>query len=79
MKDVGESLGRIESARKDVIGSFIENELEPNEALTLLTGLLTQIYFDMVQNNSRENFVNIIGQCYDSFLLLNAEPEGSVH
>ena len=79
MKDVEASMEKIEAARKGVIELFIENEMEPNEALTLLTGLLTQIYFDMVQNNSRENFVNVIGQCYDSFLLLNAEPEGSVH
>ena len=79
MKDVEASMEKIEAARKGVIGLFIENEMEPNEALTLLTGLLTQIYFDMVQNNTRENFVNTIGQCYDAFLLLNAEPEGSVH
>ena len=78
MKDIEASLEKLEATRKGVIGLFIENEMEPNEALTLLTGLLTQVYFDMVENNSRENFVNIIGQCYDAFLLMDAEPEGGI-
>ena len=79
MKDIEASLEKIESTRRGVIGLFIENDMEPNEALTLLTGLLTQIYHDVVADRSRENFTSTIGQCYDAFLLLNSETDGSVH
>ena len=78
MRDMEASVEKMDAARKDIIGLFIENDMEPNEALSLLSGMLVQIYYDMVENNSRENFVNIMGQCYDTFQLIEAEPEGTI-
>lgn len=79
MRDMEASVEKMDAARKDIIGLFIENEVDPQEALSLLSGMLVQIYYDMVENNSRENFTDVMTQCYDAFLLLNSEPEGSVH
>ena len=78
MRDVDASIEKIDSVRKDIIGLFIENNMEPNEALSLLSGMLVQIYYDMVENNSRDNFTDIMSQCYDAFVLINSEPEGTI-
>ena len=78
MIDMEASVEKMDATRKEIIGLFIENEMEPNEALSLLSGMLVQIYYDMVDNNSRENFTDVMTQCYDAFLLLNSEPEGTI-
>ncbi len=78
MRDVDASIEKMESVRKDIMGLCIENNMEPNEALSLLSGMLVQIYYDMVENNSRDNFTDIMSQCYDAFVLINSEPEGTI-
>lgn len=78
MRDMEASVEKMDAARKDIIGLFIENEVDPQEALSLLSGMLVQIYYDMVENNSRENFTDVMAQCYDAFLLINSEPEGTI-
>ena len=79
MKDYSESIEKIDAVRKDIVNLFIENEVAPNEALSLLSGLLVHIYYDVVENNSRDNFTEVMTQCYDAFTLITEESEGSVH
>ena len=79
MKDVEESMEKIKATYRGVIELFIEHDLEPNEALALLSELLTQIYYDAVEDPKREDFVNAVSRCYDTMFLFKAEPEGSVH
>ena len=77
-KDMEAVYDKLDAVRRDLLHSMAENELEPNEALTLLTSVLIQIYGTFVENNSRENFVNILGQSYDTYALITAKPEGSI-
>ena len=78
MRDIDASVEKMDAARKEIIGLFIEKSVDPQEALSLLSGMLVQIYFDMVENNSRDNFTNVMAQCYDAYHLMEAEPEGSI-
>lgn len=78
MKDREQVIERLDAVRRDLLHSMAENEMEPDEALTLLTSMLTQIYYNFVENNSRENFTDILGQSYDTYALIEAEPQGSI-
>lgn len=78
MRDIDASIEKIDSVRKEIIGLFIENEVDPQEALSLLSGMLVNIYHDVVENNSRDNFTNVMTQCYDAFVLISSEPEGTI-
>ena len=78
MRDMDASLEKMDATRKELIGLFIENNVDPQEALSLLSGMLIQIYFDMVENNSRDNFTNVMAQCYDAYHLMESEPEGTI-
>lgn len=78
MRDMEASIEKINAVRKEIIGLFIENEVDPQEALSLLSGMLVNIYHDVVENNSRDNFTGVMTQCYDAFVLINSEPEGSI-
>ena len=75
---IEETAERLTNVRKDLFASMHENDIEPNEALTLLTSVLIQIYDNFVENSSRKNLIDVMGQCYDTYQLLNAEPEGGV-
>ena len=78
MRDMEASVEKMDATRKEIIGLFIENNMEPNEALSLLSGMLVQIYYDMVENTSRDHFTDMMTLCYDAFLLINSEPEGTI-
>ena len=78
MKDQEQVVERLDAVRRDLLHSMAENEMKPDEALTLLTAMLTQIYYNFVENNSRENFTDILGQSYDTYALIEAEPQGSI-
>lgn len=78
MKDREQVIERLDAVRRDLLHSMAENEMEPDEALTLLTSMLTQIYYNFVEDNSRENFTDILGQSYDTYALIEAEPQGSI-
>lgn len=78
MKDREQVIERLDAVRRDLLHSMAENEMEPDEALTLLTSMLTHIYYNFVENNSRENFTDILGQSYDTYALIDAEPQGSI-
>lgn len=79
IENAEEVVERLDNVRSDLFFSMKENELQPNEALTLLTSVLVQIYENFVENNSKENLLDVMGQCYDAYVLLNAEPEGGIH
>ena len=67
MSNLEKRLDTIEAARIGILDTFVDNRVGPEEALTCLTGLLVQVYVQMVNDNSRENFLNIMGQCYDAY------------
>jgi hypothetical protein len=69
---------RLDNVRVDLFSSMSENELRPNEALTLLTSVLVQIFTEFAENNTRQNFTDVLGRCYDAYALVKAEPQGSV-
>ena len=71
-------IDRLDNVRRDLLHSMAENEMEPDEALTLLTSMLTQIYYTFVENNSRDNFTDIVGQSYDAYKLITTEPLGGI-
>ena len=79
MRDYDESVEKLESVRRELVDLFIKHEIDPQEALSLLSGFLVQIYQDVVENNSRENFTDVMTQCYDAFTLIAAETDGGVH
>jgi hypothetical protein len=79
IENAEEVVERLDNVRSDLFFSMRENDLQPNEALTLLTSILVQIYDNFVENNSRENLIEVMGLCYDAYVLLNAEPEGGIH
>lgn len=66
MMDLETRLNQIETARVGILDTFIENKIQPDEAMTCLTGLLIQVFKGMVRNNDRETFLHIMGQCFDA-------------
>ena len=70
MIDIEKRIEAIEAARVGVLDTFIENKIGPEEAMTLLTSLLVTIYEKMAENNDRDNFTNVMGQCYDAYVAL---------
>lgn len=75
---IEETVERLDNVRVDLFNSMSENELKPNEALTFLTSILVQIFSEFAEDNSRNNFTNVLGQCYDTYTLIKAEPQGSI-
>jgi hypothetical protein len=75
---IEETVERLDNVRVDLFNSMSENELKPNEALTFLTSILVQIFSEFAEDNSRNNFTNVLGQCYDAYTLIKAEPQGSI-
>ena len=73
------SVERIEATRRDMIDAMAENEIEAKEALSLLSGMLVQFYCELVENQSRENFISTMSQCFDAYQFITAEPEGGIH
>jgi hypothetical protein len=69
---------RMDSVRYDLLKSMQENDLGPNEAMTVLTSTLVEIYANFVENRSKENFTDTLAMCYDAYILIKAEPEGSI-
>ena len=68
MSDLEKKLDKIEAARVGILDTFIEHQMNPDEALTCLSGLLIQIYIEMVTDKRKEKFVEIMGQCFDAYL-----------
>lgn len=79
MNEVDAVMEKIEAMRTGVIDVLADNRATPEEAMTLLSGLLLMVYHQVVNDKSRENFVNVMTQCYDTLVLMTEEPEGSVH
>lgn len=77
-EEIHDVVERMEATRCDMIEAMAENEIEPNEVLSLLSGMLIQFYCELVEDPSRDNFVNTLTQCFDAYTLLHAEPKGSV-
>ena len=73
-----QAVERINVTRREIIDAMDENGIAPNEALSLLSGMLVEFYSEMVVDANREDFISTLGQCFDTYTLLNAEPEGSV-
>ena len=78
-KEMEYAVKKIEATRHNIIELMAENDIEPNEALSLLSGMLVQFYCGLVEDASRDNFVGTMTECYDAFSLLSSEPEGSIH
>lgn len=78
-KEVLKSLKKIEATRRDILDLFSKNDIEANEALSLISGLLIQFYCGLVEGESREDFVRILLQCYDAHQLLHDDDEETVH
>ena len=69
---------KLDAVRRDLLHSMAEHDVEAHEALALLTSMLTQVYCGFVENPSREHFTDALGESYDTYVLLNAEPQGSI-
>lgn len=78
-EEMEHAVEKIEATRHSIIDLMAENDIEPNEALSLLSGMLIQFYCGLVEDASRDNFVGTITECYDAYTLLSSEPEGSIH
>lgn len=77
-QDMEKVTERLDNVRVDLFSSMSENELKPNEALTFLTSILVQIFTDFAEDNTRKNFTDVLGQCYDAYTLIKSEPQGSL-
>lgn len=78
-KEVLKSLKKIETTRNEILDLFTKNDIEANEALSLISGLLIQFYCGLVENESKENFIRVLEQCYDAYQLLHDDDEETVH
>ena len=78
-ESLNQSADKIDNTRYAIIELMDEHDIQANEALSLLSGMLVQFYRGLVENQSRDNFVSVMTQCYDVYDLIETEPEGSVH
>ena len=74
-----QSAEKIDNTRYAIIEVMDEHDIQANEALSLLSGMLVQFYRELVENQSRDNFLSVMTQCYDVYDLIETESEGSVH
>lgn len=81
MKDaeMQHSVEKIATARQEILQMLFDNDVEANEALSLLSGMLIEFYDGLVEDATKQRFLKTIGECYDSFLLIRTPGEGSVH
>lgn len=77
--EILKSIEKIESTRRDILDLLMKNDIEANEALSLMTGMLIQFYCGLVENVSRDNFIGTLTQCYDAFQSLHGDEEETVH
>lgn len=68
MSDLEKKLDKIEAARVGILDTFMEHRMTAEEGLTCLSGLMIQIYVEMVTDKSKEKFIDIMGQCFDAYL-----------
>jgi len=79
MSDLEKKLDKIEAARVGILDTFIEHRMTAEEGLTCLSGLMIQIYVEMVTDKSKEKFIDIMGQCFDAYELTSStEGLGSI-
>jgi len=79
MSDLEKYLDKLKAARVGILDTFIEHQMNPDEALTCLSGLMIQIYVEMVTDKSKEKFIDIMGQCFDAYELTSStEGLGSI-
>lgn len=78
-KEIAKSIKKIETTRNEILDLFTKNDIEANEALSLISGMLIQFYCGLVENESKENFMHTLEQCYDAFQLLHGSDEETVH
>lgn len=72
------NVDKIEEGRLAILNMLMANEFEADEALTMLSGMLVQFYVGLVQDQTREKFVDTLGQVYDTFELLSKDAHGSI-
>ena len=77
--EILKSIEKIESTRRDILDLLMKNDIEANEALSLISGMLIQFYCGLVENESKESFLNTLEQCYDAYQLLHGSDEETVH
>lgn len=75
---ITEKLERMDAVKHDLLMSMTTNDLEPDEALSLLASMLVQIYGGFVVDASKEKFVVVLGKSYDLYTLLKSEAQGGV-
>jgi len=73
-----EKLKRMDAVKHDLLMSMTTNDLEPDEALSLLASMLVQIYGGFVVDANKEKFVAVLGKSYDLYTLLESEAQGGV-
>lgn len=73
------SVEKIATTRQEILRILLENDIEANEALSLMSGMLIEFYDGLVEDATKQRFLKTIGECYDSFLLIRTPAEGSVH